>query len=31
MNGRGRYDVNGNLDVVIEDGAIIDSIINEAV
>ena len=30
MNGRSRYDKNGNLDLVIEDGAIVESIINEA-
>ena len=30
MNGRSRYDKNGNLDLVIEEGAIVESIINEA-
>lgn len=29
MNGRSRYDSNGNLDVIIEDGAVIGEILNE--
>ncbi len=29
MNGRSRYDKDGNLDVIIEDGATVNSIINE--
>jgi hypothetical protein len=29
MNGRSRYDTNGNLDVIIEAGANIGEIINE--
>ena len=31
MNGRSRYDSNGNLDVVIEEGAIVKQILNEDV
>jgi hypothetical protein len=28
MNGRSRYDSNGNLDVIIEEGAVVEQIIN---
>lgn len=31
MNGRGRKDANGNTDVIIEEGATVDSIINEKI
>ena len=31
MNGRSRYDSKGNLDVVIEEGAIVKQILNEDV
>ena len=29
MNGRSRYDSNGNLDVIIEEGATVGQILNE--